>query len=107
MRSQQSSVGQIKCIRVVAGRMTRRCVQRVETVPFGFNIRPVGQRKSQTPQNLHRSFLKECQRMYASDAKRRSWERLVHVAQILRLALRLQGNEPAVQANRYRVSDLI
>ena len=42
---QQPAVGQIEGIQLVARRVIRRRVERVEAMPFGFNVRSIGQRE--------------------------------------------------------------
>ena len=54
MSSKQAAVGEIKRILFIPRRMVRRGVERVETVPFRFNIGSIGQGETHATENLNR-----------------------------------------------------
>ena len=51
VRAQQPAVGQIKCVLLVARGMIGRGVERVEAMPFRFDVGSVGERESHAAEN--------------------------------------------------------
>ena len=74
MRSQKSAVGQIKRVLFIACRVVWRRIERVEAMPFIFNVRSIRQRETHAPKNLNSTLVHLVKRMNRTDLMRRSWE---------------------------------
>src|SRR5437867_10676318 len=68
--SKQTAVRQIKSVLLGACRVFRRRVERVETMPFVFNVGSVRQREAHSPENLDRPLEHSRKRMKRADLVR-------------------------------------
>ncbi len=66
VRAQETAVGKIKSILLVAGGMVGRGVQRVETMPLGLNVGSVGNGKSHAAETAHSAVHQLRERMESS-----------------------------------------
>ena len=77
VRPEQPAIGQIKCVLLVAGRMIRRGVQRVEAMPFVLDVGTVREREPHPTENADRAVEHLGERMNGADLVRRAGERNV------------------------------
>src|SRR5947208_9083615 len=77
MSSKQTAVGEIKRILFIPRRMVRRGVERVETVPFRFNIGSIGQGETHATENCDSAIKHLREWMERSALQRRPRQRNV------------------------------
>src|SRR3982751_4632615 len=81
MRSQKSTIAQIKRVLFVPGGMIWRRIQSIEAVPLGFDIGTFGEGKTHSSKNLNSAFVHLMKRMQRTDLMRRSRKRDVDARQ--------------------------
>src|SRR5438094_6304603 len=75
MCPKQPAVWQIECVLFSARGMFGRRVERIETMPFVFNVRPVCEREAHSPKNFDRALPHLGEWMQRADLMRTSRER--------------------------------
>ena len=75
VRAQQSAIGQIKGVLLVARRMIGGRVERIETMPLRLDVRPIGEREAHAAENLDRAILELRDRMQRAEPRRGAGQR--------------------------------
>src|SRR5262249_21902516 len=105
--SQKSTIGQIKRVLFVAGRMIRRRVQSIEAVPLGFDIRPFSERKTHPSENLNSALVHLMKRMQRTNVVWRSRKRDVDAGERLRFFFGTNFFSLLLKCDRYGVARLV
>ena len=107
VRAQQAAVGKVKRVLLVAGRMVGRGVQRIKTMPLGFDVRPVRNRKSHPLEASHGTVHELGQRVEGPGGRARPGKRQVQSADRRSIGRLKQAELAGLDRRRHRLAELV
>ena len=110
VRAQQTAIGEIESILLVARGVVGGRVQRVEAMPLGLDVRPVGERETHPAENCRRAIQKlrnRMQRSFSSKRSRSARQRHIHAGERSLVRIREQRGFACIERGGDDVAHII